>query len=57
VGTHGDEHVVAFVAAARGAVLARRAVRANARGYAAALRFVGESATGARAWAIEGTGS
>ena len=41
----------------RGAVLARRAVAANGRGYAAALRFAGEAAGGARVWAIEGTGS
>ncbi|MDH4178020.1 MAG: IS110 family transposase [Thermoleophilia bacterium] len=57
VDTHRDEHVLAVVAAATGAVLARRAVRANARGYQEALRFVGETACAARAWAIEGTGS
>jgi len=50
-------HVLAVVAAATGAVLARRAVRANERGYQAALRFAGEAADGARAWAVEGTGS
>src|SRR6266516_3087081 len=57
VDTHRDEHVLAVVAAARGAVLARRAVGANAGGYSAALRFAEETAGGARAWAIEGTGS
>jgi transposase len=57
VDTHRDEHVLAVVAAPTGAVLARRAVRANAAGYREALRFVGETAGGARAWAIEGTGS
>ena len=57
VDTHRDEHVLAVVAAATGAVLARRAVRANAGGYQEALRFVGQAASGARAWAIEGTGS
>ena len=57
VDTHLDEHVLAVVAAPSGAVLARRAVRANARGYSAALRFAGEAAIGARVWAIEGTGS
>jgi len=57
VDTHLDEHVLAVVAAATGAVLARRAVRANERGYQAALRFAGEAADGARAWAVEGTGS
>jgi transposase len=57
VDTHRDEHVLAVVAAATGAVLAGRAVPANAGGYREALRFVGETASGARAWAIEGTGS
>ena len=57
VDTHLDEHVIAVVAAPSGAVLARRAVRANAHGYASALRFAGEAAGGARFWAIEGTGS
>src|SRR6266511_2107236 len=46
VDTHLDEHVLAVVAAPSGAVLARRAVRANARGYAAALRFAREVAFG-----------
>ena len=57
VDTHLDEHVLAVVAAATGAVLARRVVQANERGYQAALRFAGEAAHGARAWAVEGTGS
>ena len=57
VDTHRDEHVVAVVAAATGAGLARQAVRANAGGYLAALRFARQTAGGARVWAIEGTGS
>jgi transposase len=57
VDTHLDEHVLAVVAAPSGAVLARRAVRANARGYAAALGFAREAAGGSRVWAVEGTGS
>ena len=57
VDTHLDEHVLAVVAAPSGAVVARRAMPANARGYSAALRFAGEAAGGARVWAIEGTGS
>jgi transposase len=57
VDTHRDEHVLAVVAAATGAVLARQVVRANERGYKAALRFAGEAVDGARAWAVEGTGS
>jgi Transposase len=57
VDTHLEEHVLAVVVARSGAVLARRAVRANARGYSAVLRFAGEAAIGVRVWAIEGTGS
>jgi transposase len=57
VDTHLDEHVLAVVTAATGAVLARQTVRANARGYQAALSFAGEAAHGGRAWAVEGTGS
>jgi transposase len=57
VDTHLEEHVLAVVAAPSGAVVARRAVRANARGYAAALRFAGEAPSGTRVWALEGTGS
>ncbi len=57
VDTHLDEHVLAIVAAPSGAVVARQAVRASARGYAASLRFAREAANGARVWAIEGTGS
>jgi len=56
VDTHRDEHVLAVVAAATGAVLARRAVRANGGGYLAALRFAEEAADGARGWAVEGAG-
>jgi transposase len=56
VDTHLDEHVLAVVAAPSGAVVARRSVRAGARGYAAALGFAGEAASGARAWAVEGAG-
>ncbi len=57
VDTHRDEHVLAVVAAPTGAVLARRAVGANAGGYSAALRFAEEAADGARVWAVEGMGS
>jgi transposase len=57
VDTHLDEHVLAVVAAATGAVVARQAVRTNPRGYSAALRFAQEAGEGARVWAIEGTGS
>ena len=44
VDTHLDEHALAVVAAPTGAVVARQTVRANARGYQAALRFAGETA-------------
>ena len=57
VDTHLDEHVMVAVAAPAGAVVARQAVRANARGYRESLRFAAQYAPGARAWAIEGTGS
>ena len=57
VDTHRDEHVLVAVAAPTGAVVARQAVRANARGYRETLRFAELYAPGARAWAIEGTGS
>ena len=56
VDTHRDQHVLAVVVAPTGAVVARRAVAANARGYAQALRFADEHAAGARVWAVEGAG-
>ena len=57
VDTHRDEHVLVVVAAPSGAVVARQAVRANARGYRDAVRFAELYASSVRAWAIEGTGS
>ncbi len=56
VDTHRDEHVLSVVAAAAGAVVAQEAVRANARGYQAAVQFADRHANGARVWAIEGAG-
>jgi transposase len=56
VDTHLDEHVLAVVAVSSGAVVARRSVRASARGYSVALQFAREAANGARVWAIEGAG-
>jgi transposase len=56
VDTHLDEHVVAVVASPAGAVVAQRAVAANGRGYAQALRFAQRYAGGTRVWAIEGAG-
>jgi len=57
VDTHRDEHVVAVLTAPAGAVVAGKAVRANARGYRELLRLAERYAAGRRAWAIEGTGS
>ena len=56
VDTHRDQHMLAVVAAPTGAVVAQRAVRATARGYAEALRFVEQHAPAVRAWAVEGAG-
>jgi hypothetical protein len=57
VDTHRDEHVLAVLTAAAGAVVTGAALPANARGYRETLRFAGRYAAGRRAWAIEGTGS
>ena len=56
VDTHRDEHTLALVEAASGAVLAQRTVASNGGGYASALRFARQQAEGARLWAVEGTG-
>jgi transposase len=57
VDTHRDQHTLAVVVAATGAVLAQTVVRATGRGYAQALRFAERRhAGGVRAWAIEGAG-
>jgi hypothetical protein len=56
VDTHRDQHVLAIVAAPSGGVVAQRSVRANARGYAQAVRFADQHAPGARVWAVEGVG-
>ncbi len=56
VDTHRDEHVLAVVVAPSGAVVAQRSVRASARGYAQALRFVEQYSNGRRVWAVEGVG-
>jgi transposase len=56
VDTHRDEHTLALVAAATGALLAQRTVVSNDRGYAQALRFAQQRANGARVWALEGAG-
>ena len=56
VDTHRDQHTLAVVAAATGAVVAQTTVRTDARGYREALRFAGRHAAGARAWAVKGAG-
>ena len=57
VDTHCDEHVLAVLTAAAGAVVAGEALPGNVRGYRETLRFAGRYAAGRRAWAIEGTSS
>jgi transposase len=54
--THRDQHALAVVRAATGAVEATRAIAADRRGYMTALRFAEQSAPGKRVWALEGTG-
>ena len=56
VDTHRDEHTLAVVVASTGAVVARRTVSSDARGYRQALRFAASYAPGARLWAVEGVG-
>jgi transposase len=56
VDTHRDEHTLALVEAATGAMLAQRTVASNGRGYAQALRFAREQADADRLWAVEGAG-
>jgi transposase len=56
VDTHRDQHTLAVVIAPTGAVVAQRSVRANARGYAEAVRFANAHAHGTRVWAVEGAG-
>jgi transposase len=56
VDTHRDEHTLALVETASGAVLAQRTVASNGRGYAQALRFAQQQADAARLWAVEGAG-
>jgi len=50
VDTHRDEHMLAAVIAPTGAVVAGEAVRADARGYRATLRFAARYAAGRRAF-------
>jgi transposase len=57
VDTHRDQHALAVVAAATGAVVAGAEVHADARGYRATLRFADRFAPCRRVWAIEGSGS
>jgi transposase len=55
VDTHKHTHTAAIVQAATGAVLDRLAVNADADGFAQ-LDALAEQHTGARAWALEGSG-
>ena len=56
VDTHRDEHTLALVEAATGAVVAQQRVAASGRGYGQALRFAQQQAEGVRVWAVEGAG-
>jgi hypothetical protein len=56
VDTHLDQHVLAVVASPTGAIVAQRSVGASRRGYAQALRFANQHASGRRVWAVEGAG-
>ena len=56
VDTHRDQHTLAVVVAATGAVVAQHSVAADGRGYREAMRVADRSARGARVWAIEGAG-
>jgi transposase len=56
VDTHRDEHTLALIEVASGALLAESSIASNGRGYAQALRFAQELAHGPRLWAIEGAG-
>ena len=54
--THRDQHTLAVVIASAGAVVAQSSVRADRRGYRAALATAGQCAGGVRVWAVEGSG-
>ena len=56
VDTHRDQHALAVVDARTGAIVAQTTTAAEARGYTQALRFADRHASGARMWAIEGSG-
>jgi transposase len=56
IDTHRDEHTLALIEVASGALLGEARVASNGRGYAQALRLVRQQATGPRVWAIEGAG-
>jgi transposase len=56
VDTHRDEHALAVVVAATGAVVAQQSVAADARGYREAVGVADRYARGTRLWAIEGAG-
>jgi transposase len=56
VDTHRDQHTLAVVVAATGAVVAQSSIRTDRRGYEVALELAGGYAAGARIWAVEGAG-
>ena len=56
VDTHRDQHTLAVVVATTGGVVAQSSVRADRRGYLAALAAADQYADGVRVWAVEGSG-
>ena len=56
VDTHRDEHTLALVEVASGALLAESSVASDSRGYAQALHLAHQQANGTRVWALEGAG-
>jgi transposase len=56
VDTHRDQHALAVVDAATGAVIAQTRVSADVRGYREAVQLADRHAPGVRVWAIEGAG-
>jgi transposase len=57
VDPHRDAHTIAVVAVHTGVVVFEAVVRADADGYAEALRLAEQHASGRRAFAVEGTAS
>lgn len=57
VDPHRDSHALAVLQVVSGAVVFEANVAADSLGYARALQFADQHATGRRAFAVEGSGS